>query len=183
MLTELVHREDGTFASTVVASHFCQAYSTESLRPSEFVRSIVMQLLEKLEMYKMTVEASESLQSKVKAIITGEHRAGSTDKDEMEKDPLESFIKCVLEPLGTAYPNSETPVGGHIIVIDSLDEALLASNTPEAASQSIVDILKIVHAKHLLPPWLKILASSRHLEEVTQMRAWHTISLDDQTRT
>ena len=89
----------------------------------------------------------------------------------------------MLEPLGTAYPNSETPVSGHIIVIDSLDEALLASNASQADSQSIVEILKIVHAKHLLPPWLKILASSRHLEEVTQMRVWHTISLDDGTRT
>ena len=67
-------------------------------RPNEFVRSIVMRLLEKLETYRMTVEASESLQRKVKAVVTGEHRAGSTDEDEIDKvDPLESFIKCVLD--------------------------------------------------------------------------------------
>ena len=117
----------------VVAHHFCSADTHATLNPGVFVRSIVGMLASGLEGYPSMLTAEE-LQPWLAKI---------------DEDPGGAFEQLILAPLAALPPPDEV----RLIVIDALDEALLAGQ------QTIVDLIRI-RAKRL-PPWLRIVATAR----------------------
>ena len=173
LLTELVEDESSDFHAAVLATHFCVAHDAESLKPMSFVSGVAMQLYKGCQPYLEYVDATKSVQGKVKKLLSG----GS------DGEPLSSFVDLVLAPLKKACPGSERPAeGGFVLCIDSLDEALLVPDAAKGQVGSIVQLLKICSSKRLFPPWLKVLATSRDVPEVAQLKSWRRVDLGAQAR-
>eukprot|EP01047_Picozoa_sp_COSAG01_P039981 COSAG01_NODE_3334_length_6237_cov_11.105246_1_plen_1421_part_00 len=170
LLMEMV---DGAsdFQAAVLATHFCVAHEAESLQPMAFVSGVVMQMYKRCRAYREHVEATESVRGKVKKLLTGEGEA------------MGSFVDLVLGPLKKACPGRERPAdGGFVLCIDSLDEALLVSEAARGQAGSIVQLLKTCSSKRLFPPWLRVLATSRDVPEVAQLKSWRRVDLGSATR-
>jgi hypothetical protein len=130
----MVRRNPG---GRVLAWHFCQAETPATIDSGRFVRSIVSQLALRLPAFATLLQAPE-----VAALL----RPGASDAD-----PSSALEAALVDRLA-ALP---TPDDHHYLLIDGLDEAVVAA----ARSPNICDLL----APRLdrLPPWLRVIATSR----------------------
>ena len=176
MMSELVRNETEKFHDTVLASHFCDADNSESLKASEFVRGVVTQLYKACRPYRDAVDKSDSLVEKVSNVMKG---AGPTRK------PSESFMELVLDVLAKELPGSARPKCGCVLAIDSLDEALLFEGEAiDTRPESIVNLLHVCSSKRprRFPQWFKVLATSRDVPEVSRLTTWRRVDLDAEER-
>jgi ankyrin repeat protein len=178
LLTHLCRHD--AFRSAVLAQHFCQAAREDTLKPATFVRNIVKQLYRNAPEYRAHVDADRELHEIVKRILE-DSRDGEQAQD--KDQPLRDLTDGVLEPLKAVYPGAARPHIGHVLVVDSLDEALLPfKQTTHTEGRSIVYLLKKCYATGLFPEWMKVLATSRRdVSEVgpAQLSDWHRIDLLD----
>ena len=133
-MAELVRRGRNDRA---LAWHFCQAETPATIEAGRFVRSIVTQLARRLPAYAALLEAPD-----VMALL----RPGACDAD-----PASALEAALVDRLAAMPP----PEAHHYVLIDGLDEAIV----PAARSPTICDLL----APRLdrLPPWLRLIATSR----------------------
>lgn len=132
----------------IAAHHFCDHASSATLAPGEFVSGVAAQLARALPAYRAALEADAA----------GGPRARL---DQANRDPSGAWEQAVLAPLARIAP----PAGAWLLVVDGLDEALEhRPASKDAPALTIVDLL----ARHTrrLPPWLRVLATSRPREEV-----------------
>ena len=106
------------------------------------------QLAQTLPAYRALLEAddAEALRSRL---------------NDAKRDPSSAWDQAVVAPLARIAP----PAPRLLLVVDALDEALEhRPDTTGAPGLTIVDLL----AQHTgrLPPWLRVLATSRPREEV-----------------
>jgi cytohesin len=188
LLKQLAGVESARLAPALLAVHFCVAHDPDTLKPATFVRSLVKQLLQcrQLPEYKQLIEQDAALKSSVRVVLNGRALGG---KEQQHSDPLSSLLRCVLEPLAklqtTATAALPCPTRCLLyIVVDSLDEALLLAPAGTTAShETVLGLLQICCARKLLPPWLKLLVTSRDVPEarqLTNMPGWRQpIELED----
>jgi formylglycine-generating enzyme required for sulfatase activity len=145
-LAELL--DTGAAGLPVVAHHFCRADISDTLEAGRFVRSLAGQLADALPAYRALLEADDAKELRDKL-------------DHADQKPLPAFDQAVLAPLRRI----EAPATQVLLVIDALDEAL--DYRPEAGGSSRYTILDLL-AKEArnLPPWLRVLATSRRRDEV-----------------
>ena len=180
LLSQLTQADD-VFQSVVLAHHFCEAAREPTLKPSAFVQNLTKQLYLKAPEYKALVDGDRDLSDIVRRVLTG----SQDDKVEQDKEgqPLRDLTAGVLEPLAKAYPGTRRPQVGHVLVVDSLDEAVLPyQGTTHTVGRSIVFLLKECFTARLFPGWMKVLATSRRdVPEVApaQLCNWHRIDLMD----
>eukprot|EP01047_Picozoa_sp_COSAG01_P021703 COSAG01_NODE_1266_length_10987_cov_8.631980_1_plen_1169_part_00 len=176
LLTELVEAATAGFHDTVLATHFCAAHDSESLTPQAFVSGIATQLYKSCRPYREYVDATDSVRGKVKKLLSGD----------FDGDPTSGFADLLMRPLKAVFLGGARPEGGRFVLcIDSLDEALLLSDAAEgqaAQSSTIVQLLKTCSSKRLFPPWLKVVATSRDVPEVGQLKSWKRIDLGSAVR-
>eukprot|EP01047_Picozoa_sp_COSAG01_P030191 COSAG01_NODE_2097_length_8434_cov_116.410678_3_plen_1492_part_00 len=176
LLTELVEDATAEFHATVLATHFCAAHDLESLKPQAFVCGIATQLYTGCRRYREYVDTTAAVQEKVKKLLSGD----------FDGEPTSSFIDLLMRPLKAVFSGSARPTeGGFVLCIDSLDEALLVADAAEGQagqSSTIVQLLKTCSSKRLFPPWLKVVATSRDVPEVAQLKSWRRIDLGSETR-
>jgi len=128
---ELLKRNSG---SRILAYHFCNAFSLETVNPRRFVRSIAAMLGGTIAAY-------------------GQHLRGAELLATMQSDPATMLLRGVLDPL------RDIPMSGnHFIVVDGLDEAAAAAGAP--VSEPSIPLL-LAGALKDFPPWLKLIATSR----------------------
>ena len=187
--------------------------NSPSLKPSTFVRNFTSQVYNAAELYRQQVDSNIRLYPNVHRLMQGTttsnfdaqrarvllkradphanedvvlERLKDVLAESQKKggDPLEDFKEFVLEPLKAAYGSERPKDIGHVLVVDSLDEALLAQQTSTiTATKGIVQLLQTCHTKGLFPGWLKILASSRDVPKVSNLRSWLRIELSDSDET
>jgi hypothetical protein len=136
----------------IAAHHFCDHNTAATLEATTFVRSMAAQLAGVLPAYQAAVEADPEARRWL---------------EEAQKDPASAFSQAVIGKLqGIAAPAAPL-----LLLVDGLDETLAApSASAGGTGSSIVDLLASGTGK--LPPWLRVLATSRRRQEVRQ-------SLDD----
>ena len=147
-LAELL--DTGAAGLPVVAHHFCRADISDTLEAGRFVRSLASQLADALPGYRALLEADDAKELR-------------ETLDQANQKPLPAFDQAVLAPLRRI----EAPATQLLLVIDALDEAL--DYRPEAGGSSrntIVDLL--AKEARNLPPWLRVLATSRRRPEVVE---------------
>jgi hypothetical protein len=147
-LAELL--DTGAAGLPVVAHHFCRADISDTLEAGRFVRSLAGQLADALPAYRALLEADDAKELR-------------ETLDQANQKPLPAFDQAVLAPLRRI----EAPATQLLLVIDALDEAL--DYRPEAGGSSrntIVDLL--AKEARNLPPWLRVLATSRRRPEVVE---------------
>ena len=144
----------------VVAHHFCRADIRETLKPGAFVRSLASQLAQALPAYRALIEADDAKELRDKLDQATEQSGDSAEKG-YDKAVL-AFDQAVLATLRRIDPPTE-PL---LLVVDALDEAQdpFAISGTNGTPPTIVSLL----AKHAtyLPPWLKVVATSRSREDV-----------------
>eukprot|EP01047_Picozoa_sp_COSAG01_P010534 COSAG01_NODE_447_length_16933_cov_9.983426_15_plen_1797_part_01 len=173
LLVEMVQHESSGLHAAVLATHFCVAHEAESLGPMAFVSGVAMQLYKRCRAYREYVEATEVVRDRVKKLLSGD----------IEGEAMSTFAELVLGPLKKACPGRERPPEGHFVLcIDSLDEALLAPGASHGQAGSIVQLLRTCSSKRLFPPWLKVVATSRDVPEVAQLKSWRRIDLGSDAR-
>lgn len=133
-MAEMVRRDPG---GRVLAWHFCQAETPATIEGGRFVRSIVGQLARRLPAYAALLQAPD---------VADLLRPGTSDAD-----PASALEVALVDRLAAIAP----PDADRYLLIDGLDEAIV----PAARSPNICDLL----APRLdrLPPWLRIVATSR----------------------
>lgn len=145
--------------------------------PRAFVLNLVRQIY-KLPEYKMHLKEkrNETLRRDVEMILSsGVSRDGESISS---TDSMRLFMSCVLKPLKAISNDAPIPGRGHVLLVDGLDEALRYQGSERGDSSSVVRMLQICNAKQLFPPWLKVLATSRDIRELNEMRAWRWIRLE-----
>jgi WD40 repeat protein len=132
----------------IVAHHFCQGGTNETLNPAQFVWGIASQLASAIPAYAESINLDQDLQQAL---------------DRAHEDAASAFERAVLGPLGRL----EAPADGYkCIVIDALDESLEFDNFQgEQKTHHIVELL--ASRAELLPEWLKIFATTRNTRDVT----------------
>ena len=151
----------------VLASHFCVAERTDSLKTSNFVQNIVGQL-EKHEAYQSFMRTNDDFRNKVEGVRSGDAW--------QNLDSLTLFCECVLEPL---IEIGEKKFGSQrILVVDSLDEAK-SYQLGDGISSDIARLLQACTRKARFR-WLRVLASSR--PDTVDLPSWHSINLADPRR-
>jgi hypothetical protein len=134
----------------VVAHHFCRADISDTLEAGQFVRSLASQLASALPAYRTLIEADDNKELREKL-------------DQANQKPLPAFDQAVLAPLRRI----EAPATQLLLVIDALDEALDHRPSGGGGSGSTIVELLAKEARHL-PPWLRVLATSRRRPEVVE---------------
>ena len=132
----------------IAAHHFCDHASDATLAPGEFVTSVATQLAHALPAYGAALEADDAERSRARL-------------NEANRDPSSAWDQAVVAPLARIPP----PAGPVLLVVDALDEAL--EHRPDANGEPAMTIIDLL-ARHTrrLPPWLRVLATSRPREEV-----------------
>ncbi|KAI5912223.1 DUF4062 domain-containing protein [Thauera sp. 2A1] len=139
---ELVARNpDGA----ILAWHFCQHDTRETLRAGTFVRSLAAQLQDRLPGYREQVEAQPELQERLEKAM---------------EDPGSAFEAAILNPLA-ALPAPPKP---RLILIDALDEALEVDAEDARRAGTLVTLL--ANKARRLPPWVQVAVTSRNNPEV-----------------
>ena len=132
----------------IAAQHFCTTEQDTTLTAGLFVRNLAAQLAAAVPSYRQALEADEA----------SERRRWL---DEADQDPQRAFDQAVLTPLLGIDP----PPPPHLLVVDALDEAQdPRSGGGPAAQVTIVHLLARYASR--LPPWLKLLATSRRRPDV-----------------
>ncbi len=132
----------------IAAHHFCDHNTAATLEAATFVRSVAAQLAGVLPAYQAAVEADPEARRWL---------------EEAQTDPASAFNQAVIGKLqGIA-----APAAPWLLLVDGLDETLAApSSSAGGRGCSIVDLLASGTGK--LPPWLRVLATSRRRQEVRQ---------------
>ncbi|MEB3258993.1 MAG: WD40 repeat domain-containing protein, partial [Cyanobacteriota bacterium] len=145
---QMVGEKDAGPGLPVVAQHFCRWDANAYLSPGRFVQSLAAQLKEELPAYRKALEddSATSLRESL-------NRA--------EAEPLLAFQQAVVAPLDKI----PAPATRRLLVIDALDEAL--DHRPGSGDGTRTTIVELL-AKEArnLPPWLRVLATSRRRDEV-----------------
>ncbi len=138
----------GAHGVPVTAYHFCHHDTIETLNPATFVRSVAAHLAAALPAYRSAVEADPDARRWL---------------DEAQLDPASAFERAVVAPLNAIEP----PAAPAVLLVDALDEALDFEVT--AGSRRAVTIVRLLAARAArLPPWLKVLGTSRRRQDVLQ---------------
>ena len=140
--------ETGAAGIPIAAEHFCTTEQADTLTAELFVRSLAAQLAESLPAYRKKLEAD----------VATELRRWL---DESNKDPARALEQAVLAPLAALDPAPEP----QLLVVDALDEAQDPVTTAVPGSSHTIVALLARYAKRL-PPWLKLLATSRRRPDV-----------------
>jgi WD40 repeat protein len=132
----------------IAAHHFCDHNTAATLEAATFVRSVAAQLAGVLPTYQAAVEADPEARRWL---------------EEAQTDPASSFNQAVIGKLqGIA-----APAAPWLLLVDGLDETLAdPSSSAGGNGSSIVALLASGTGK--LPPWLRVLATSRRRQEVRQ---------------
>lgn len=143
--------ETGAAGIPLAAEHFCSTEQADTLTAALFVRTLAAQFAEALPAYRRRLEADDAAELR-------------RWLDEADKDPARAMEQAVLAPLAALDPSPEP----QLLLVDALDEA----QDPAAASRpntplTIVALLAR-YAKRL-PPWLKLLATSRRRPDVIEI--------------
>ena len=145
-LAELL--DTGAAGLPVVAHHFCRADISDTLEAGRFVRSLAGQLADALPAYRALLEADDAKELR-------------ETLDQANQKPLPAFDQAVLAPLRRI----EAPATQLLLVIDALDEALdYRPGSGDGTRTTIVELL--AKEARNLPPWLRVLATSRRRDEV-----------------
>ncbi|MFM0223096.1 P-loop domain-containing protein [Paraburkholderia dipogonis] len=132
----------------IVAYHFCHHDTIETLNPATFVRSVAAQLAASLPAYRSAVEADPDARRWL---------------DDVQLDPASAFERAVIGPLNVI----DSPAAPYVLLVDALDEALDFESV--AAGSRPATIVRLLAARaRRLPTWLRILATSRRVQEVLQ---------------
>jgi WD40 repeat protein len=123
--------------ASVVAWHFCQHDTKETLEAATFVRSLAAQLAEALPEYRRVVEDDPAMHER------------------LAKDASSVLEAVVLNPLRKI----PVPPSHRLLVIDALDEALELDEESRRKDGTILSLLAAKASR--FPSWLRILASSR----------------------
>jgi len=142
LFAELVARNPN---SAILAWHFCQHDTRETLRAGTFVRSLAGQLRDRLPGYREQVEAQQELQERL---------------DKAVEDPGSAFEAAILNPLATLPPPPEP----RLILIDALDEALEVDAEHARHAGTLVTLL--ANKARRLPAWVQLAVTSRNNPEV-----------------
>jgi hypothetical protein len=129
----------------VLAYHCCRSDSSTTLEPRGFMRNLAFMLAQHLPNYREALEQPH-MQDRLRAL----------DGD-AEGQPSEFFESAILTPLLELGRPSEIASGPGWILVDALDEA--AEFSAARGDSTIVDL--IATELHRLPPWLRLLATSR----------------------
>lgn len=139
----------------VAAHYFCQADLEKTLNPAVFVCSIAWQLKEALPAYRQAIEAESAKDLR--------EWLDETNQSRDPKSAGDTFDQAVLAPLMT-IPSPPKPM---LLVVDALDESLdLRSVNTNVDSPTIVELLATFANR--MPPWLKLLATSRPRNDVLE---------------
>lgn len=132
----------------IAAHHFCDHNTAATLEAATFVRSVAAQLAGVLPAYQAAVEADPEARRWL---------------EEAQTDPASAFSQAVIGKLqGIA-----APAAPWLLLVDGLDETLAApASSAGGNGSSIVALLASGTGK--LPPWLRVLATSRRRQEVRQ---------------
>lgn len=150
-LAELI--DTNSAGAKIAAHHFCSTEEDATLSPSVFVRSVAAQLAEALPDYRQLLEADDA-----KSL-----RDWLDDADQ-QQDPqkaFKAFDQSILAPLLSI----EAPPQPMLLVVDALDEAQDPRSAGAQAAQATIVQLLARYANRL-PPWLKLLATSRRRSDV-----------------
>ncbi len=152
---ELLRRQEGT---EVVAHHLFQSETPATREAGRFVRGLAAQLTRSVPGYAAAIRAPET--------------SRLLYPSESDADPASALEGAVLTPLAALAD----PGGKRMIVLDALDEAL--STGMGRQGRSVLELL----APRLdrLPPWLRILATSRpDPAAIRGFEAAHRLRLDE----
>jgi WD40 repeat protein len=138
----------GSRKKLVHVHHFCHHDTAETLNAATFVRSVGAQLADALPEYCARVESDPEARRWF---------------DEVQRDPCSAFEQAVVAPLNTIPP----PDSHVLLLVDALDEALDVENL-QAGGRTTTIVQLLATAARRLPPWLRILATSRRRREVLQ---------------
>ncbi len=132
----------------IAAHHFCDHNTAATLEAATFVRSVAAQLAGALPAYQAAVEADPEARRWL---------------EEAQTDPASAFSQAVIGKLqGIAAPTAPW-----LLLVDGLDETLAGpASTSAGKGSSIVALLASGTGR--LPPWLRVLATSRRRQEVRQ---------------
>jgi hypothetical protein len=141
-VSELVHRDEhhADGERRIVAHHFCQHDTRETLRAGPFVQSLAAQLAEHVPAYRAAVDSSPSAQKQL---------AAAAD------DPGSAFEAAILNPLAALA----VPRAARMIVVDALDESLELEEA-EANHGTLVRLL--AEKVPRFPPWIRTLITARN---------------------
>jgi WD40 repeat protein len=121
----------------VLAYYCCRADTGHTLRPSTFIRSLAGMLAARVEGYVDVLRHRRLLDAFV-------------DR-QLDEEPGRAFERLLLSPLlELPFPESEA----RLLVVDALDESLAYRD-----GSTIVEMLE--SRLDLLPPWLRLVATSR----------------------
>ena len=169
-IAELVLNSARPASDRVVAHHICTLADRRSLDPALFIAGLVAQLARNLPGFKTALLEECGPGSTVASVLAGLQAptAGTTTVAATDASPM--VYSAAQDRSWTARagvqqhilaPLARLPVTGKtcLVVVDSLDEALLCGGVRE--SNSIVGILTDADFQHQLPRWLCIVASCR----------------------
>lgn len=145
-----------------LAYHFCRAEDSDTLCVSGFVRGLISQIRRS--------ELVPDYKEKVKEPAV--HSA--LQPGECERNPAESFKRCVLLPLLSC----KAPPQALFVLVDSVDEDSSVGDRGQR-SGNIAELLAAHH--ELFPPWLLLICSARRQNKhITKLfTGFRKISLDD----
>ena len=146
-VAEFVHRDAQRAPPDhrVVAVHYCQHDTRETLRAATFVRSLAAQLAQALPAYRAAVESSPLARQQL---------------DRAADDPGSAFEAALANPLALL----PAPGAAALVLVDALDESLEA----DAANRRQAGIVQLLAEKaSRLPSWLRVLVTSRNNPAVT----------------
>ncbi|MEI7901370.1 MAG: TIR domain-containing protein, partial [bacterium] len=144
IVAELAHRNPG---GQVLASYFCVADMPDSLSPERFIRTVAALAAARIPKYAEALEA-------------GLLERELNDKA-FARDPVSAFHRGILAPLHNFPPADGST---RYILVDGLDEAALYAGGG-SGSLTIVDLLSCNLS--YLPPWLRVVATSREVDQIT----------------
>jgi hypothetical protein len=134
--------ETGAAGIPLAAEHFCTSEQAATLTPGLFVRSLAAQLAKAIPAYRQALEADDAKDLR-------------DWLDDANRDPARALEQAVLATLVALDPAPER----QLLVVDALDESQDPAAVEPGSSTTIVGML-VRYAKRL-PPWLKLLGTSR----------------------
>lgn len=154
-LAELLERNSGDCSQPIdekrifiAAYHFCTLEQADTLIPGILVKSLAAHFAKNIPAYRQALETEDA--KELRRFL-----------DEANTDPIRAFEQSILIPLTHLHQPQDIA----LVVVDGLDE----SKDPRAdvnldISLTIVQLLSRFAKR--LPPWLKLLATSRRRRDV-----------------
>ncbi len=124
-----------------VIRHFCRYNDDETLKPGRIVASMVAQLKDLVPEYRDAVEADERAK---RFLMTA------------EENPSGALRHGVLDVLSKLEAGTQRTL---YLLVDALDESLQIAFAPASTRLTLVHLVS--EAAGLLPPWVRVLMTSR----------------------